>query len=97
MKEEPMMGLYQNAQKYNEDRRNYNDEVKQKNRKIMARNRKLREKNNGMKSKKEKKLISTKPYFYGFKFLRLREDPLWELIKLEGPFAPELKISPIFD
>jgi len=97
VKEEPLMGLYQNAQKYNEDRKKYNEEAKQKNQKIMARNRKLREKNNGMKSPKEKKLIATKPYFYGFKFLRLREDPMWELIKLEGPFAPKLKISPIFD
>ena len=97
VEEEPLMGLYQNAQKFNEDRRKYNDEVRLKNQKIMARNQKLRKKNNGMKSPKEKKLISTKPYFYGFKFLRLREDPLWELIKLEGPFAPKLKISPIFD
>ena len=97
VKEEPLMGLYQNAQKFNEDRREYNDGVKLKNQKIMARNQKLRDKNNGVKSPKEKKLIPTKPYFYGFKFLRLREDPLWELMKIEGPFAPKLKISPIFD
>jgi hypothetical protein len=95
--EEPLMDRYRNAKELNENQRLYNEETRKKNQKIMARNQKLREKNNGMKSPKEKKLIPTKPYFYGFKFLRLREDPLWELIKLEGPFAPKLKISPIFD
>ena len=97
VKEEPLMDRYRNAKELNENRRLYNEEVRRKNQKIMARNQKLRDKNNGIKSPKEKKLIPMKPYFYGFKFLRLREDPLWELMKLEGPFAPRLKISPIFD
>lgn len=97
VKEEPLLDLYRNAKNFNENRQLYNEKVQKKNLKIMAHNQKLREKNNGMKSPKEKKLISTKPYFYGFKFLRLRDDPLWELMKLEGPFAPKLKISPIFD
>jgi len=61
----------------------------------MASNEKLRAKNQGMKSPKEKKLIATKPYFYGFKFLRLREDPIWELIKLEGPM-PRIENQPDF-
>ena len=63
----------------------------------MAHNQKLRQKNDGKKSPKEKKLIPTKPYFYGFEFLRLRKDPLWELMKKEGPYASEIKVSPVFD
>jgi hypothetical protein len=97
VKEEPLMDLYRNAKQFNEKRKRYNEEVRFKNQKIMAFNETLRGKNKGMKSSKEKKLIPTKPYFYGFKFLRLQNDPLWELMKLEGPFAPKLKISPIFD
>ncbi len=97
VKEEPLLNLYRTAKKFNENRRLYNEKVQKKNRKIMAHNKKLRKKNDGKKSPKEKKLIPTKPYFYGFKFFRLRNDPLWELMKKEGPFAPEIKISPIFD
>ncbi len=97
VKEEPILDLYRNAKQSNEEKRRYNEKVRLKNQKIMASNEKLRSKNKGQKSPKEKKLIATKPYFYGFKFLRLREDPIWELIKLEGPNAPKLKTTPIFD
>ena len=97
VKEEPLLNLYRTAKKYNETRRLYNEKVQKKNQKIMAHNQKLRKKNTGKKSPKEKKLIPIKPYFYGFKFLRLRNDPLWELMKKEGPYAPEIKVSPVFD
>ncbi len=97
VKAEPLMDLYSNAKQSNDEKRKYNEEAKLKNEKIIALNEETREDNKRLKSLKEKKLIATKPYFYGFKFLRLREDPIWELMKLEGPFAPELKISPIFD
>ncbi|OYD17327.1 hypothetical protein CH333_01275 [candidate division WOR-3 bacterium JGI_Cruoil_03_44_89] len=33
-----------------------------------------------------------KPCFYGFKFLRLREDPISELIQIDGPDAPRVTI-----
>ncbi len=91
------MDLYRNAKQYNEKRRQYNEEVRLKNQKILAHNAKLRQKNNGMKSPKEKRLLRTRPYFYGFKFLRLQNDPLWELIKIDGPLAPRLRFSPVFD
>lgn len=97
VKEEPLLGHYNTAEPYNEKRRSYNEEVRLKNEKIMAHNEKLRQKSNDKNSKNEKKLISTRPYFYGFKFLRLREDPLWELMKIDGPLAPQLRISPVFD
>lgn len=97
VKEEPLMGLYLNAEKYNEDRRIYNKKIRVENQRIMAFNENLRDKNNGERSPKEKKLIPTRPYFYGFKFLRLQDDPIWELMKIEGPFAPKIQLSPIFD
>jgi hypothetical protein len=97
VKEELLMDRCKDEKQTSEGNKRYNEEIKLKNQKILADNERLRQKNKGIKSSKEKKVIATKPYFYGFKFLRLREDPLWELIKLEGPLAPKLKISPIFD
>lgn len=97
VKQQPLMDLYNSAGQSNEERKRFNEAAQLKNQKIMAANARIRQKNNGIKSAKEKPLIATKPYFYGFKFLRLREDPLWELMKREGPLAPAIKISPIFD
>jgi len=97
VKEEPLIDRYRNERQSNDENKRYNEEIHLKNQEIMAYNENLRQKNNGMKSPKEKKLITTKPYFYGFKFLRLRDDPLWELMKIEGPLAPKIQLSPIFD
>lgn len=97
VKEEPLLGLYESASKENNAKRLYNEQVQKKNQKFMAYNEKLRQKNNGQPSAKEKKLLSMRPYFYGFKFLRLQEDPIWELMKIEGPFAPKVKIGPFID
>jgi len=97
VKHQPLMDLYKNARQYNEERKRFNEEARLKNQKIMADNEKQRQKNKGVKSPKEKPLIVTRPYFYGFKFLKLQSDPLWELMKLEGPLAPNLKISPVFN
>jgi len=44
--------------------------------------------------RKEKPLIPMKYYFLGFKFLRLRENPMEELIKIDGSEAPGVIISP---
>lgn len=94
VKEEPLLGLYESAVQHNEKRRIYNEEVELKNKKIIAYNEKLRAKNGGEKSPKEKKLLGTRPYFYGFKFLRLRNDPIWELMKIDGPMAPRVITTP---
>jgi len=97
VKEEPLLGLYQTAKSFNDERKMYNEKVRAKNEKILASNKKIREKNEGKPSPKEKKLIAERPYFYGFKFLRLQDDPLWELMKIDGNSAPKLQLSPVFD
>ncbi|MDZ7319643.1 MAG: DUF1460 domain-containing protein [candidate division KSB1 bacterium] len=97
VKEEPLLGLYENAAKENEAKRLYNEKVQQKNQKIIAYNEQLKQKHGGKASNKTKKLLATRPYFYGFKFLRLQDDPIWELMKIEGPFAPKVKIGPFID
>ena len=95
VKEEPLLGLYQDARRNNEEKKIYNETVRQKNLAIMADNEKLKSK--GKKSSKLKPLIPTRPYFYGFKFLRLQDDPIWELMKSDGPSAPKVKTGPWFD
>ena len=97
VREQTLMALFNTAEKYNEERRLFNKEVTLKKHKILANNQKLRGKNNGERSPKEKKLLRSKPYFYGFKFLRLRDDPMWELMKIDGFNAPKLNIAPVFD
>ena len=97
VKEEPLMGLHDNAENYNNERRIYNTKVHQKNLEIMAYNERLKQINKAGTPHNEKKLLSKRPYFYGFKFLRLQDDPIWELMKVDGPFTPKLKISPLFD
>lgn len=97
VREEPLLGLYQEAENNNEKRRIYNAKVWLENQKIIAHNERLRERSNDTKSPEPKSLIPTRPYFYGFKFLRLQNDPIWELMKIDGPFAPGLKIGPLFD
>jgi len=97
VKEQPLMELFETAEQYNAERRAYNEKIFRENQKIMERNRRLREKNGGKKSPDEKKLKRTLPYFYGFKFLRLREDPIWELMKIDGILVPSIKTAPFFD
>jgi len=96
VKEQPLMDLYRTAEQYNQKRKLFNQKVQAENEKIRAHNQILRAKNNGEKSPKEKKLKKRKPYFYGFKFLRLREDPIWELMLIDGMKKPQVQISPVF-
>jgi hypothetical protein len=97
VKEQPLMELFTTAEKYNEDRSAYNKQVDFENQQIRNYNNRIREKHQVKKHPKEKRLKRTRPYFYGFKFLRLQEDPLWELIKIDGTTAPKVKMSPVFD
>jgi len=79
VKEEPIMDyLNRNLQK-NEERRLHNQKAR-------AYNQMLKEKNSN------KKLKRTLPYFLGFKFLRLNDDPMWELFKIDGFGAPRVTI-----
>jgi hypothetical protein len=88
--EQPIMELCSDAKKLNEERRKYNEAAMEKNREIERYNAKLRSQKSGKKGKKEKKFLRLKPYFYGFKFLRLKKDPISELIKIDGPDAPRI-------
>jgi len=95
VKEEPLLSMCQSAVQANETHRLFNEEVRRKNLEIAAYNDALRAKPQGEAGRKEKKLLSTRPYFYGFKFLRLRNDPIWELMKIDGPLAPRVITSPM--
>jgi len=75
---------------YLESNLKWNKEKEIKNRKIEAYNEKLK------KKKSNKSFKQPLPYFYGFKFLRLREDPLWELVKIDGIYAPKVTIPSIY-
>lgn len=87
--EQPLMDLYHSAETGNEERRQENEKITKNNEEIRNHNTRVRERGKG----KEKSLLSPKPYFYGFKFLRLREDPLSELNKIDGPDAPNVKFK----
>lgn len=85
---EPLLTMCTTADELNQKRREYNEKVIKENEKIKEYNNKLREKTGGKPHPKEKKLLSTKPYFYGFKFLRLKDNPLEELRKIDGDKTP---------
>jgi hypothetical protein len=86
--EQPLLDLYRDAEAYNADRRRLNIEITVKNEARRNHNRRVEELGRGRK----KRLLSPKPCFYGFKFLRLREDPLTELIRRFGPDALDIEI-----
>lgn len=85
--EQPLMELHDTAEKLNENRRLHNEIVRKKNEKISRQNRNVKERGKG----KIKSLLSTRAYFYGFKFFRLRNNPMEELLKRESPDAPAVK------
>lgn len=88
VKMEPLLAMCTSAPQLAAERRKHNADADVQNKIIKEENEKLRAENNGKPSKKEKKLISKRAIFYGFKFLRLREDPIAELIKIDGDKAP---------
>ena len=94
VKEQPIMDLYHDADKYNKQRQEYNRKIEKRNKRIEEYNAKLSRSKSLRLFRKEKQLLSMKPYFLGFKFLRLRENPMEELIKIDGSEAPRVIISP---
>lgn len=94
VKEQPIMDLYHDADKYNKQRQEYNRKIEKRNKRIEEYNAKLSRTKSLQLFRKEKQLLSMKPYFLGFKFLRLRQDPMEELIKIDGSEAPRVIISP---
>jgi hypothetical protein len=83
------MELVETAEAYNAERRAHNEMVPRENERIRVHNAEVDAKGRG----KKKDLLKTKPYFYGFKFLRLRENPLEALREIDGPDAPVVKIK----
>ncbi|MBN1154691.1 DUF1460 domain-containing protein [candidate division KSB1 bacterium] len=77
--EEPLLNYLQRSIKLNEERRITNQKVLDYNTKILAEN-------------SDAKLKQPLPYFLGFKFFRLNEDPVWELFKIDGFDAPKVSI-----
>jgi len=97
VKEQRLMELYETAEKYNQEQKRYNEKIALENEKIIAYNNALKAKHSTGHHPNEKRLKRTRPYFFGFKFLRLREDPLWELMKIDGNQAPKVRLSPVFE
>ncbi len=94
VKEQPIMDLYRNADRYNKRRQEYNKKIEKRNKRIEEYNAKLSRSKFLRLFRKEKPLLPMKYYFLGFKFLRLRENPMEELIKMDGSKAPGIIISP---
>ena len=89
VKEQPLMELVETAEAYNAERWAHNEMVPRENERIRVHNAEVDAKGRG----KKKDLLKTKPYFYGFKFLRLRENPLEALKEIDGPDAPVVTIK----
>ncbi len=75
--EQPLTSVYFPYDEYNGRRKAENDEIRQYNEGI-------RKKYAGNEQQIKKKIKAVKPLFYGFKFLRLRENPLGTLKSLEN-------------
>jgi hypothetical protein len=67
-----------------------NEKIARKNIEIMKYNEKLR--SHGNPHPDEKKLLSLKPIFYGFRFFELQENALENLKKIDGPNAPKVTV-----
>lgn len=88
--EEPLMELCREAPAMRTARERDNQRIAAKNRKIQARNERVQRTGKG----KAKPLLPLKPYFYGFRFYRLRMDALEELRRRDGPHAPRVEFVP---
>lgn len=83
VREQPLLEYMQESLKLNLYRKQKNQEIFEYNEKINA-------------NQSDKNLKTPLPYFYGFKFLKLRQDPLWELVKIDGLRAPNVTIPSIY-
>lgn len=82
VKEQPLLEYLSESLKQNKEREVKNKEIEKHNKKV--------------ETIPGEKIKQPLPYFYGFKFLRLREDPLWELVKIDGFDAPKITIPSIY-
>lgn len=77
--EEPLLQYINNNIRINKEKMIKNQKISKYNKSIMEK---------GLKKSPKRQLA----YFYGFKFLSVREDPIWELIKIDGFDAPKVSI-----
>lgn len=92
VKIEPLLEYMNRSLELNKSREKENEKIVERNREIMRYNQELRSKNNGIPHPDEKKLLSMKPFFYGFRFFELQENALDNLKKIDGPVAPKVTI-----
>ena len=88
VKEQPLIELYTQAEAENEMRRQTNRKIAEKNEAIRIHNDRVRKTGKGQ----IKTPLTYKPLFFGFKFFRLRDDPLTELIERYGPEALDIRV-----
>ncbi|MBN2417335.1 DUF1460 domain-containing protein [bacterium] len=88
VKEQPLMELFDTAETYNAERRRSNLEIMKYNEEAAVNNHMVEVTGKG----NMKEIKSLKPYFYGFKFLRLRANPLETLKAADGPDGPRVLI-----
>ncbi len=97
VKIQTLMSYQESSLELSDKRKIENDAIAQKNEEIKKFNLELRIKNNGLPHPDEKKLLAKKPYFFGFKFLRLKEN-VWENLRaIDGPNAPKVTIYGTID
>ncbi len=91
VREEPLLGYITRWMRINAERRAYNDWVEQENARRRAENeRRLAKAAARGRRPKLKPLLRKKALLWGFKFLRLRENPLERLRELDGDSYPHV-------
>ncbi len=88
--EEPLREICREAPAKRAAAAKENERIAARKRKIQAHNERVRQTGKG----KEKPLLRPRPYFYGFRFYRLRPDALEELRRRDGPEAPRVQFVP---
>ncbi len=91
VREQPLLEYITHWERLNEERKVYNAKVERENVKRQAENERRRAKaTRSGKRPKLKPLLRKKPLLWGFKFLRLRKDPLQELRARDGAEFPRV-------
>jgi hypothetical protein len=93
VKEEPLLQVYDGGDPYNQRRESYNAYLETANAEIRRYNESLQRNPIKRLFHHSKKYLTPQPYFLGFKFLRLRANPLTELHRIDGPDAPRIIFS----
>lgn len=79
--EQPLNSIYYPYDQFNQKRHETNLTIMKSNQDVQYHNQKIKQKYGDTRPEKLKKTKPLLPFFYGFKFLRLNQDPLQELKK----------------